>query len=216
MIPKKIHFCWFGGNPMGTLYKECIATWKEKMPDFEIIEWNESNIDKNIPFVRYCLENKKWAFLSDYIRMYALNEQGGIYLDVDMEVVKSLDPLLNHPFFIGYEDEGRIGAGAIGGVPGHHFFKNAMQLIEERHQKKKPYLIAPEVANACIAKEDTDTVILPWPLFYPYNPYAKVHDRKQLLYRHVTDETYLIHHWGKGWKMSLPEKILRKLSKMMS
>lgn len=213
MIPKKIHFCWFGGNPMTTLYKECMATWREKMPDYDIVEWNESNIDTSIPFVRYCLENKKWAFLSDYIRMYALNEQGGIYLDVDMEVIKSLDPLLDNKFFIGYEDEGRIGAGAIGGVPGYHFFKNAMELIESRHKQKKPYLIAPEVANACIAKNSSDAVLLPWPCFYPYNPYAKSHDRKQLLYSHVTSETYLIHHWGKGWKMGILERISRKLFK---
>lgn len=198
---------------MSTLYKECMSTWKEKMPDFEIVEWNESTIDKGNPFIKYCLENKKWAFLSDYVRMSALNEQGGVYLDVDMEAVKSLEPLLDCKCFLGYEDEGRLNTAVIGGVPGHPFFKNAMVLIEERHQQKKPYLIAPEVANACVEKDASDIELKPWHFFYPYNPYAKVHDRKQLMYCHVTSETYLIHHWGKGWKIGLFERIGRKLLK---
>jgi hypothetical protein len=213
MIPKKIHFCWFGGNPMTGLYKECMATWREKMPDFEIIEWNEKNIDRSNPFIKYCLDNKKWAFLSDYVRMAALYEQGGVYLDVDMEVVQSLEPLLDSQCFLGYEDEGRLNTAVVGGVPGHHFFKNAQALIEARHEQKKPYLIAPEVANACVEQDASGIDLKPWHFFYPYNPYAKAHNRKQLMYCYIQSDTYLIHHWGKGWKMGIGEKIFRKLFK---
>lgn len=213
MIPKKIHFCWFGGNSMSALYLECMATWHKEMPDFEIIEWNEENIDKSNAFVQHSLKNKNWAFLSDYIRMKALHDFGGIYLDVDMEAVKTLEPLLKYECFLGYEDEGRLNTAVIGGVPGHQFFKNAIELIEDRQQKNKPFLIAPEVANACAEKDLTGVELMPWHCFYPYNPYAKAHDRKQLMYSYIQEDTYLIHHWGKGWKMGVGEKIMRKLFK---
>lgn len=198
---------------MSTLYKECKATWQKMMPGFEIIEWNENSIDKNNPFIKYCLENKKWAFLSDYVRMTALRDNGGIYLDVDMEAVRSLEPLLKYDCFLGYEDERRLNTAVIGGVQNHHFFHNAIALIEERHQQKKPFLIAPEVANACVEKDSSNIELMPWHCFYPYNPYAKVHDRKQLMFSYIQEDTYLIHHWGKGWKMGVGEKVMRKLFK---
>lgn len=213
MIPKKIHFCWFGGNEMTLLYKECLKSWQVHMPDFEVVEWNEQNIDKDNSFVKFCIENKNWAFLSDYIRMKALRNHGGIYLDVDMEVVKSLEPLLKNQCFLGYEDEDRLNTAVIGGVKGHHFFDNAINLIEQRHKNKKPFLIAPEVANACVEMNADNIELMPWHYFYPFNPYAKVHDRKQLMYSYIEQDTYLIHHWGKGWKMGFLEKIKRKLMK---
>ncbi|MCB8889477.1 glycosyltransferase family 32 protein [Vreelandella malpeensis] len=211
MIPKKIHCCWFGGNEKSTLYKECIASWKVVMPDFEIIEWNEGSVDQGIPFIKDCIEKKRWAFLSDYMRMVALRDHGGVYLDVDMEAVKSLEPLLEFDCFLGYEDADRLNTAVVGGVAGHHFFTDAIELIEQRFEQKKPFLIAPEVANACLAKDASNIEVMPWSAFYPYNPYAKSHDRKELMFKYIETDTYLIHHWGKGWKMGLFEKIKRKL-----
>ena len=86
MIPKKIHYCWFGGNEKSKLAKKCINSWKKYCPDYEIIEWNEENFKKNKnAYTRYCFENRKWAFLSDYVRLWVVANFGGIYFDTDVE-----------------------------------------------------------------------------------------------------------------------------------
>ena len=97
MIPKKIHYVWVGHNPKSPLIKECLTTWKKKLPDYEIIEWNESNFDMHENrYLEEAYQAKKWAFVSDYIRARAIYEQGGIYLDTDVRVLKKLDPLLKN------------------------------------------------------------------------------------------------------------------------
>lgn len=92
MIPKIIHYCWFGKGKKNRLIKRCIRSWKKRMPDYEIICWNEDNFDyTSVPFVKEAYEQKKWAFVADYVRLYALFHYGGIYLDTDSEVYKSFD-----------------------------------------------------------------------------------------------------------------------------
>lgn len=106
MIPKKIHYCWFGGNPLNRLGKKCLASWKKYFPDYEIIEWNESNFDVNCcQYVKEAYEAKKWAFVSDYARFKILYEQGGIYFDTDVEVIKSFDDILANGSFMGCENK---------------------------------------------------------------------------------------------------------------
>lgn len=106
MIPKKIHYCWFGGKSLNELGKKCLASWKEYFPDYEIIEWNESNFDINCcQYVREAYEAKKWAFVSDYARFKILYEQGGVYFDTDVEVIKSFDDILKKGNFMGCENE---------------------------------------------------------------------------------------------------------------
>ena len=104
MIPKKIHYCWFGGNPLPESFQICLASWKKYLPDYEIIEWNETNFDIHCcEYVRKAAENRKWAFVSDYARAKALHEQGGIYMDIDVEVKHNLDEFLCHRAFSGFE-----------------------------------------------------------------------------------------------------------------
>lgn len=104
MIPKKIHYCWFGGNPLPRKAKKCIASWKKYCPDYEIIEWNESNFDINCcDYVREAYEAKKWAFVSDYARFKILYEHGGVYFDVDVELVRPIDDILAAGAFMGVE-----------------------------------------------------------------------------------------------------------------
>ena len=99
-IPKIIHYCWFGGNPLPELAEKCIESWKKYLPDYEIIRWDENNFDFNInDYVKEAYENKKWAFITDYVRLYAMYNYGGIYMDTDVEVLKSLDCFLIHPAF---------------------------------------------------------------------------------------------------------------------
>ena len=104
MIPKIIHYCWFGRGEMPQLAKDCIASWHKYMPDWEYKLWNEDVFDVySVPYTKEAYETKKYAFVSDYVRLYALNKEGGVYLDVDFEVYKPFDDLLHWNAFAGFE-----------------------------------------------------------------------------------------------------------------
>lgn len=106
MIPKVIHYCWFGRKPLPKLALKCIASWKKFLPDYEIKEWNEDNFDVNsIPYIAQAYKHKKYAFVSDYARFKVLYEQGGIYFDTDVEVIKSIDDILAKGAFWGLEQD---------------------------------------------------------------------------------------------------------------
>ena len=97
MIPKIIHYCWFGRKQKPKIAEKCIASWLKFCPDYEIIEWNEDNFDVNMNgYTRMCLEQRKYAFLSDYVRLWAVEKYGGVYFDTDVEVIKSIDQLLEN------------------------------------------------------------------------------------------------------------------------
>lgn len=112
MIPKVIHYCWFGGNPLPEDAKRCIASWKKYCPDYVIIEHNESNYDvsRNV-YMKEAYDSKKWAFVSDVARLDILYLEGGIYLDTDVELLKPLDVLLDCNGFIGFEDKKQVASG---------------------------------------------------------------------------------------------------------
>ena len=104
MIPKVIHYCWFGHHPLSPLAKKCMKSWKRYFPDYEIKEWNEGNFDLSYcDYVREAYEAKKWAFVSDYARLKIVYEQGGIYMDVDVELIKPLDELTERDGYMGFE-----------------------------------------------------------------------------------------------------------------
>ena len=104
MIPKIIHYCWFGGNPKPKLAEKCIASWKKYCPDWQIIEWNESNFDVNQNgYTKMCIEQRKYAFLSDYVRLKVVAEHGGVYFDTDVELLRRIDDLLANEAFFGFE-----------------------------------------------------------------------------------------------------------------
>lgn len=104
MVPKIIHYCWFGNKPIPKSHQDYIDNWRKVLPDYEFVCWNESKIDiDSIPFLRQAYDSKMWAFVADYTRLYALYNYGGIYLDTDVEVLKTLDDFLNHSFFSSVE-----------------------------------------------------------------------------------------------------------------
>lgn len=119
MIPKIIHYCWFGRKEKPKLAQKCIASWMKYCPDFEIIEWNEDNFDVNMNgYTRMCYEQKKYAFLSDYARLCVVSEHGGLYFDTDVELIRSVDHLMNHDAFFGFETPEFIASGlGFGSVP---------------------------------------------------------------------------------------------------
>lgn len=110
MIPHIIHYCWFGGNPLPELAEKCIASWRNCMPDWQYMRWDETNFDIAATplYVRQAYEARKFAFVSDYVRLWALEQYGGLYMDVDFMVYRSFDELMNqYPAFAGYEGSKR-------------------------------------------------------------------------------------------------------------
>lgn len=112
MIQKIIHYCWFGGKPLPELAQKCIESWKKYCPEYEIKRWDETNFDLNYnDYVREAYEAKKWAFVTDVVRLFALVTYGGIYMDTDVEVIKPLDKLLNCEAVFGFESDKWISTG---------------------------------------------------------------------------------------------------------
>lgn len=133
MIPRVIHYCWFGRNPKPKLAKICIESWKKYCPDYKIVEWNEDNFDISACplYVRQAYEAKKWAFVSDYARLKIIYENGGIYLDTDVELIKPLDPFLRYNAFFGFEAKEWIATGlGFGAVKGMTVLYEMMQDYE--------------------------------------------------------------------------------------
>jgi len=131
-IPKTIHYCWFGGSEKSGLIEKCIQSWKTYAPDFEIIEWNETNcnIQEN-EYVKKAYEEKKYAFVSDYFRLKALYEHGGIYLDTDMELMQPIEPYRCYCAFFAFETPIYVHAGIIGAVPGHKLIRDILRSYDK-------------------------------------------------------------------------------------
>lgn len=206
-IPKTIHYCWFGRNPMPKLAKKCIKSWKKYCPDYEIIQWNEDNFDiSSAPlYVRQAYEAKKWAFVTDYVRLWVVYEHGGIYMDTDVELVKRLDPLLFHQAYFGFEDGQYIATGlGFGAVKGHPLVREIMDDYENI-----PFLISegtvvacPRINTAVFLKHgliqedrmqtiDNNVLILPTEYLCPKSVIDGIVRQ--------TPNTYSIHHYDSSW-----------------
>lgn len=134
MIPKILHYCWFGGKPFPPLVEKCIASWRKYCPDYSVVCHNESNVDINSAplYVRQAYELKKWAFVTDYIRLQVVYEYGGIYLDTDVELKKPLDLLLSNRAYFGFEDGKQINTGlGFGAEAQHPILKEVMDDYQE-------------------------------------------------------------------------------------
>ena len=130
MIPKIIHYCWFGHNSKPLLAKKCLTSWKKYCPEYQIIEWNEDNFNiANCPlYVRQAYEEKKWAFVTDYVRLKVVFDNGGIYLDTDVELKRSIDRLLGNKAFFGFEDGVHINTGlGFGAEKGSPILRELME-----------------------------------------------------------------------------------------
>lgn len=133
MIPKIIHYCWFGHGEMSPLAKQCIDSWRKVLPDYDIVEWNEDNFDLDMyPYAREAYQKKKYAFVADVARLYALYTVGGIYMDTDVEVLKSYDKFLVHTAFSGYETD-KVTTGIMASEKGGEWVKHNLDYYEGRH-----------------------------------------------------------------------------------
>jgi len=140
MIPKTIHYCWFGRSEMPSLSQDCIASWHKYMPDWEYKLWNEDNFDVNQnSYTREAYESGKYAFVSDYVRLWALEREGGVYLDTDVEVFKSLVDLLDYQAFAGFEGSKRLPVGTcvMASVPHGEWVNEQLEAYQGRHFVKE-------------------------------------------------------------------------------
>jgi len=212
MIPKIIHYCWFGNAEKPDLVKDCIMSWEKHLPDYKIIEWNESNTNFDAQFVKKAYELKKWAFVSDYVRLQKLYEYGGIYLDTDMLLVKSLDSLLKDKMFICCEDENTISAGIIGAVKNHDFIDKVLKKYDDLKIGNFVNLFTiaiPKVItniyrevysfNGLFLNKIIEEKLVIYPIEYFYAlPSNKSSDK--INYRnYLTKNSYAVHLWNASW-----------------
>ena len=208
MIPKTIHYCWFGGNELNELSKKCIDSWKKYCPDYEIIEWNENNFDINSnPYVKEAFEAKKYAFVTDYVRLYVLNEYGGIYMDTDVELLKSIDYLLVHHAFSGFENSFQIPTAIMGAEKGNEWISYLLSYYDNRHfiksdgsydMKTNVYTITEMTAEKYNIRldntfQDFEGVFTIYP-----NDYFCPKDYKTLDIN-LTENSTCIHHFNGSW-----------------
>ncbi len=225
MIPKIIHYCWFGGNPLPELAQKCIESWKKYCPDYEIIEWNESNFDVNCcRYAKEAYEAKKWAFVSDVARLFALVNQGGIYMDTDVELLKPLDDFLELEAVSGFESTKNIPTGLMACRKDFLLFKEFLEWYDDKSfvMPDGRYNMTTNVTimtDICLEhglepnnKKQTVSgfTLFPSEYFCP-----KDYETKKL---NITNNTYAIHHFDGSWhtdEIKYMIKLNRKLKKLM-
>ena len=212
MIPKIIHYCWFGRNILPKSTKKCIASWKKYLPDYEIKEWNEDNFDVNkIPYTHDAYNAKKYAFVSDYARFWILYNYGGLYFDTDVEVIKPMDDIIAKGAFMGWERPSSLGAFSI--APGlglaanqeEPFYKEALTSFEKLSFYKEDgtwnnYTMIPMVTDLLLQrglKKDGSMQVIDGITFYPADYFCPMDSITGKLF--ITKNTYAIHWYSMSW-----------------
>ena len=219
-IPKLIHFVWVGGNPLPRRFERNIATWVKHNPTYEIMRWDEKNIDFSFGFIQRAYSQKAWAKLSDFVRLLAVEKHGGIYLDTDIEVIQSFDRLLNYECFFGYQslalNDSPVCNAAFGATPSHPFISEALgrfsTLIDGDLNKigTGPEIISNLLLGAGLPHGVDQEVnvcgvtVLPRCIFYPY------HWEEDFSTAKLTPETVAVHHWDMSWHSHEEWWVIRK------
>lgn len=223
-IPKKIHYCWFGHGKMPELAISCINSWKRFLPDYELILWNEDNTDINVnQYVSEAYKAKKFAFVTDYVRLYALYYHGGIYMDTDVEVLKSFDRFLEHQAFTGCESENMCGTGVIGSEKKHPWIKELLNYYDNSkfvlpfgriNTTPNPQIITKITVEKYGWVQQNKYQVLECGLhIYPSDVFcAKDWLTGKLT---VTDNTHAIHHFLGSWINEKDRKRLRLITKVV-
>lgn len=208
-IPKIIHYCWFGENKKPAIIKKCIRSWRKYCPGYRIVEWNESNFDVNcISFCADAYKAKKWAFVSDYVRLKVLLEYGGIYMDTDVELIRPIDDLLILNCFIGFQHEHFVNNGLIvGAVPQNHFIRDNAEIYE-----KLSFYDSDDSRKMTVCQEYTTELLRGYGLKVPDtgevqcvngiyvfpSEYFCPYDHRTFT-MNKTANTYAIHHFASSW-----------------
>lgn len=223
MIPKIIHYCWFGHNPLPPLAIKCISSWKKYLPNYEIKEWNESNFDVNsIPYTRDAYQANKYAFVSDYARFWILYHYGGIYFDTDVEVIKSMDDIIAKGPFMGFEADcsensiGKVAPGLGLGVETHNpIYKELIELYSGLSftvsSMKKTKTIVTYTTELFIKHGLTNKVgiqNIDGIIIYPSEFFCPIHTITRKL--HITENTRTIHWYMASWSKKNHFEIIKK------
>lgn len=204
MILKKVHYIWLGNNKKDRVSQICINSWKSILRDYEIIEWNEDNLAldelaKNNLFFYFCKKYKLWAFMSDYLRLWILYKEGGIYMDTDVQVLKPFNNLLQNHIFLGYELNNYIGTGVIGAEKENPFVKELLDFYTDRIWQVDYYINPIIFSN--VLKENPQfnkyCLILDRDVLSPYDPFKEYGNEMV-----QTDATYTIHWFNGKWGMT--------------
>ena len=224
MIPKIIHYCWFGRNPLPSSAKRCIASWKKYLPDYEIKEWNEDNFDVNrIPYTRDAYAAKKYAFVSDYARFWVLYHYGGVYFDTDVEVIRPMDEFIAKGPFMGWEKPGSTGVYSI--APGLGLAANKEQPLYQEilhgfehlnfydeNGERNNYSMIPLVTDLLTQKglkKDGSIQVIDGVILYPSEYLCPMEYFTGKVT--ITDNTYAIHWYAMTW---LPKTAIWKFKLM--
>ena len=208
MKSKYIHYCWFGGKPLPKLAKKCLKSWKKYLPNYEIIRWDENNVDLNeCPFIKEAYKNKKWAFVADYVRTKAIYDMGGIYFDTDMLITKPINFLLDKETFLGVEDSMMVATGVWGTSKPHTYFSKKMLDFYQKQEHfdinnmfkySIPRLMTNilkeygyNLRNSNIQELKHNITVYPREYFYPLSFNFKNNN--------FTENTCMIHYYKASW-----------------
>ncbi len=199
MIPKIIHYCWFGPGKMTKLEKRCIASWKKVLPDYAIKCWDESNFDINYNnFTKDAYKAGKFAFVSDVARLHAIYHVGGIYMDTDMFMLKSLDQFLIHPFFIGHYRPGELAVGIFGCEKGNHVTEILLKAYQRIKFDQQNLHTIPNHFDLVVDQEHLhDKMVIYSPEFFYPLPFEKKNENYE---KYITTNTMAVHLWNHSWK----------------
>ncbi len=207
MIPKIIHYCWFGRGQMPALAEKCLASWSKYLPEYKVMVWNEDTFDIDAhPYTREAYQARKFAFITDYVRLWALKEHGGVYMDTDVEVIRPLDEFLDNPAFSGFADETHIPTGIMASEKNGQWVSEQLAYYNDRHFIKDDGSLdtTTNVAIMCDnmskegfvlknSRQNFKGIIE----IYPKDYFCPKSYRTGKI--HLTPNTHTIHHFAGSW-----------------
>ncbi|MEZ4874052.1 MAG: glycosyltransferase [Flavobacteriaceae bacterium] len=211
-IPNILHYCWFGEQPKSAVFQQCLESWKQFAPHFEIKEWNEeTSTPFQNKFYHDALRKGKYAFAADVIRVRVLYEMGGIYLDTDMLLVKPIDALRDYSFFTGYEVAGRPAYGFFGAVPQNHMIEHMRAFYDTQYFNSFSPPVITHTFKDWVTEENLreGERIFPPDYFYPL-PYE---ERDKPFAPFCTQHTLAVHLWDHSWKVKKKDNLWELIRK---
>lgn len=221
-IPKIIHYCWFGRKPLPELAVKCLNSWKKYCPDYEIKQWNEDNFDiQACSYIKEAYIAQKWAFVTDYVRLKVLVDEGGIYMDTDVELVRPIDTFLHEHAFSGFEDDKNVPTGIMGCEKNFPLFNKMLDDYKDRHFINArggfdETTNVVRITNICLRlglkqnnKKQTicGFTLFPKDYFCPKSPVTGQIE--------CTENTYAIHHFSGSWLSPKVGEIRKKEEKVI-